>query len=67
MTRLASREVSTRVVRTGLELIVLAAGFALGGTVGIDTLLYALPIGPVAHISIPLTTVPAATPSHLGG
>jgi uncharacterized membrane protein YczE len=47
------------VVRTSLELAVLVAGWLLGGTVGIGTLLYALAIGPIAHALLPLLTVPA--------
>jgi uncharacterized membrane protein YczE len=47
------------VVRTGIELTVLAAGFLLGGQVGFGTLIYAVSIGPLAHLMIPLWTVPA--------
>ena len=63
-TGLAARGHSIRVVRTGIEVTVLIAGFALGGTVGIGTLLYALAIGPISHITIPALTVRsrAATP-----
>ena len=42
-----------RVVRTGIELTVLLTGFLLGGTVGIGTVLYALAIGPITHVTIP--------------
>ena len=42
-----------RSVRTGIELSVLAAGWALGGTIGIGTLLYAVMIGPVIHAAMP--------------
>lgn len=64
MTGLAARGHSIRVVRTGIELTVLAAGAALGGTVGIGTVVYALGIGPLAHVFVPLlrirtTAVPA--------
>lgn len=54
MTGLAARGHSIRVVRTGLELTVLVAGWLLGGTVGVGTLAYALAIGPLAHVFIPL-------------
>jgi uncharacterized membrane protein YczE len=40
---------SVRVVRTGIEVTVLVAGFLLGGTVGIGTVLYALAIGPLVQ------------------
>ena len=53
MTGIASRGHSIRVVRTSIEAIVLITGFALGGTVGIGTLLYAFAIGPIAHKTIP--------------
>jgi uncharacterized membrane protein YczE len=58
MTGLAARGHSLRVVRTGIELTVLAAGWLLGGTVGIGTVAYALAIGPLAHVFVPLFTVP---------
>ena len=54
MTGLAARGHSIRVVRTGLEVTVLAVGWLLGGTVGVGTLVYALSIGPLAHVFIPL-------------
>ena len=54
MTGLAARGHSIRVVRTGIELTVLATGWLLGGTVGVGTLVYALSIGPLAHVFIPL-------------
>jgi uncharacterized membrane protein YczE len=57
MTGLAARGGSIRVVRTGIELTVLLAGFLLGGTVGIGTLLYALAIGPLVHQFIPLLRI----------
>ncbi len=45
---------SIRAVRAGLELSVLAAGFLLGGTVGIGTLAFALAIGPGVQASLKL-------------
>ena len=64
MTGLAARGHSVRVVRTGIELLVLSIGWLLGGTVGVGTVLYALSIGPLAHFFIPLLTVakPASVP-----
>ncbi|MFI6408923.1 YitT family protein [Streptomyces sp. NPDC050548] len=41
---------SIRPIRTGIEVAVVATGFALGGTVGVGTLLYALAIGPLAQL-----------------
>jgi uncharacterized membrane protein YczE len=57
MTGLASRGHSIRVVRTCIELTVLVTGWLLGGTVGLGTVVYALGIGPIAHISIPRLTI----------
>jgi uncharacterized membrane protein YczE len=54
MTGLAGRGHSIRVVRTCIEITVLLTGWLLGGTVGIGTVVYALGIGPIAHVSIPL-------------
>ncbi|WP_460850155.1 membrane protein YczE [Nocardioides ultimimeridianus] len=46
-----------RVVRTSLEVTVLAIGFAMGGTVGLGTVLYAVTIGPIVQELLPLATV----------
>jgi uncharacterized membrane protein YczE len=64
MTGLAARGHSIRVIRTGLELTVLAIGWLLGGTVGAGTLLYAVSIGPLAHVFIPLFARGRPTPEH---
>lgn len=47
---------SVRLVRTALEVTVLAIGFALGGTVGVGTVVYALAIGPLVQLFLGLTT-----------
>lgn len=52
-TGLAQRGLSLRRVRTLIEIGVLAAGFALGGTVGIGSVVYAVSIGPMAGYLIP--------------
>jgi uncharacterized membrane protein YczE len=57
MTGLAARGHSIRVVRTGIELTVLAAGWLLGGSVGVGTVIFALAIGPLAHYFIPKLAV----------
>lgn len=54
---------SVRVIRTGIEVAVLAIGWLMGGTVGIGTVLYAISIGPVVHVTLPLLTVPSGTTS----
>ena len=46
-----------KIVRTAIELTVLATGWLMGGTVGIGTVLYALTIGWVVHYALPLFTV----------
>jgi uncharacterized membrane protein YczE len=62
MTGLAARGHSVRLVRTGIELTVLVIGALLGGTVGIGTLVYAVSIGPLAHVFVPAFTVRAPAP-----
>src|SRR3954447_9723559 len=58
MTGLARRTGrSIRLVRTGLEFTVLAAGWALGGNVGVGTVIFALAIGPLAHFFLPIFEV----------
>ncbi|GAQ76358.1 membrane protein YczE [Streptomyces turgidiscabies] len=52
---------SIRLVRTAIEVAVVATGFALGGTVGIGTVLYALAIGPLAQLFLRVFAVPAAS------
>ncbi|NJC69827.1 hypothetical protein HC031_08845 [Planosporangium thailandense] len=56
---------SIRLVRTTIEVTVLVVGWLLGGTVGWATLLYAVSIGPLAHVFIPLFAVrpPAIEPA----
>ena len=49
---------SVRLIRTSIELRVLAIGWLLGGTVGVGTLLYAISIGPLVHVLLPLLTAP---------
>lgn len=52
---------SIRLIRTGIEVAVVATGFALGGTVGIGTLLYALAIGPLAQFFLRVFAAPSAS------
>lgn len=40
--------------RASVELTVLAIGWALGGTVGVGTVLFAVLIGPLVHVALPL-------------
>jgi uncharacterized membrane protein YczE len=58
MTGLAARTGwSIRIVRTGIEVTVLAVGWLLGGTVGIGTVLYAAAIGPLTQAFLPWLAV----------
>jgi hypothetical protein len=49
---------SVRIVRTSIEIGVLAVGFLLGGTVGLGTVLYALAIGPLLQLFLAPAIVP---------
>nr|WP_233245497.1 hypothetical protein [Salinibacterium hongtaonis] len=46
------------VVRTGIEATVLVIGWILGGVVGLGTLAFALLIGPMVGVTLPLLRVP---------
>jgi uncharacterized membrane protein YczE len=48
-----------RLVRTGIEVVVVASGWLLGGTLGVATVLYALAIGPLVQPLLPRLTVAA--------
>jgi uncharacterized membrane protein YczE len=56
MVGLARRGHSVRVVRTAIELTVLGVGWVMGGTVGVGTVLFAVTIGPIVHVTIPALT-----------
>ncbi|MEV8443138.1 hypothetical protein AB0425_37640 [Actinosynnema sp. NPDC051121] len=47
---------SLRLVRTVVEVTVLAVGWLLGGTIGVGTVLYAVAIGPLTQAFLPLVT-----------
>jgi uncharacterized membrane protein YczE len=65
MTGLARRTGwSVRLSRTLIEVVVLAAGWILGGSVGVGTVVYALAIGPLVQLLLPLFMVPAAPPGE---
>ncbi|MEY2442018.1 MAG: hypothetical protein QOJ46_1444 [bacterium] len=53
MTGLAALGVPVAAARTAIELSVLAAGWALGGTVGVATALFAASIGPLVATAMP--------------
>lgn len=66
MTGLAARGHSIRVVRTGIEATVLVSGWLLGGTVGVGTVVYALGIGPIVHVTIPRLRIRPLAPPATG-
>jgi uncharacterized membrane protein YczE len=59
MTGIAGRwpQLSIRLVRTSIEVLVLGVGFLLGGTVGVGTVAYALGIGPLVQLFMPVFAV----------
>jgi uncharacterized membrane protein YczE len=65
MTGLVARGIgSIRLVRTTIELSVLAVGWVLGGVVGVGTVVYALAIGPLLHLLLPRLQVRATVPEE---
>jgi len=48
------------IVRTVIEVTVLSIGWVLGGTVGVGTVAFALLIGPMVNVTLPLLRVPEA-------
>ncbi|NQD90999.1 hypothetical protein HP499_24760, partial [Paenarthrobacter sp. CM16] len=57
---------SVRLVRTGIEVVVLAVGFLLGGSVGVGTVVYAVAIGPIVQVLLPKFMVPERVPAAAG-
>ncbi|MEA1015058.1 hypothetical protein [Sphingosinicella sp. LY1275] len=65
MTGLAARtRWSIRAVRTAIELTVLGVGWALGGTVGLGTILFAVTIGPIVHMLLPYFATRSVSPDE---
>src|SRR4051812_39475411 len=56
---------SVRIIRTSIELTALAVGAALGGSVGLGTVVYAVSIGPLLHVLLPLFTAQPSPRSRL--
>lgn len=64
MTGLAHRTGrSIRLVRTSLEIVVVTLGWLLGGVVGVGTILYAVSIGPLVQLFLPMVTVRVTPPA----
>lgn len=67
MTAVAARSGrSIRLVRTGLEVSALGAGWLLGGDVGIGTVLFALAIGPLVQLFLGRLALPEPNPMVTG-
>ena len=54
------------IVRTSIEVTVLAIGWLLGGNVGVGTVAFALLIGPMVNVTLPLLRVREAAPARVG-
>jgi uncharacterized membrane protein YczE len=54
------------IVRTGIEVVVLAIGWALGGNVGIGTVLFAVLVGPLCNWTIPFFAIRRPTTDAAG-
>ena len=68
MTGLARRlPVSMRIIRTGIEVVVVVVGWFLGGVVGVGTVLFALAIGPLTQLFLPPLVVRVAPASTEDG
>ncbi|KUN20861.1 hypothetical protein AQJ23_32380 [Streptomyces antibioticus] len=52
---------SIRLMRTAVEIAVVATGFLLGGTIGVGTALYAVSIGPLAQLFLRVFDIPSAS------
>ncbi|WP_240163469.1 YczE/YyaS/YitT family protein [Mycolicibacterium sphagni] len=67
MTGLVARTgISVRLVRTAIEATVLTAGWLLGGSVGVGTVIYAFGIGPMVQLVLRLTPKPILAVSGWG-
>ena len=53
MLALSRRNISVAVARTGIELLVLVAGLALGGSIGLGTVAFTFGIGPLVQLFLP--------------
>lgn len=65
MTGIARRGATVRVARTAVEVAALGIGFALGGTVGVGTVLFTLTVGPNVHWFLERMRLPELVPTRL--
>ena len=61
MVGLAKRGINIGKARTGVEITVLLAGVALGGSIGVGTIAFAVLIGPIVAKTLPLLQIRSAT------
>ncbi|HEX8471609.1 MAG TPA: hypothetical protein VF633_10885 [Brevundimonas sp.] len=52
-------------VRTAIEIAVVVVGWTLGGSIGVGTILYAVSIGPLVHVFLPMFTIRPPEPPVL--
>lgn len=62
MTGLARRGWPVGIARAAIEFTVLGLGWALGGSVGAGTLVFAIAIGPLVHVCLPWLQLTEPTP-----
>lgn len=65
MTGIAKRGATVRVARTVVEVAALGVGFALGGTVGLGTVLFTLTVGPNVHWFLERMSLPPLVPTRI--
>jgi uncharacterized membrane protein YczE len=63
MIGLRDRGLSVRWGRTAIEIVVMAIGVLLGGTVGVGTVAFTFSIGPLVHVFLPRLALPARRPA----
>lgn len=63
MMGLKARGLSVRTARTAVEITVLGAGIALGGSVGIGTVAFTFGIGPLVQAFLPKMSLPPRRPA----
>jgi uncharacterized membrane protein YczE len=54
---IGGRQISIRVARTAVELLVLCVGIALGGSIGIGTAVFVFTVGPLVQVFLPRLTM----------
>jgi uncharacterized membrane protein YczE len=54
---------TVRTARTAIEVVVLVAGVALGGSIGVGTVAFTFGIGPLVHVFLPPLMLPPRTPA----